>query len=458
MLTAASARHAQLEGGTLRLRDHQLAMLQRCVDVESHWPQGIGILKDKVGSGKTHVILALIMQGRPGPTLVVVPQTVHAQWLHSIEMINDGNPAPLSCLVCVTYEFLHKLQYGAAGRAIGLPDVVLTTPVFFDVITAAFASTGVRPRRVVFDEVDSIDWGIRSVLPAAFTWFVSATFQRVPDAYKETSFSDSACSVWCEEAFVAASWPLPDPVSRAVACAAPLTDKVLMRLPLTPAQRRRVNDLDYRALGVAADDDVEAVLALETRTAAKLREIDDVLPGQKKQVKFQVGAKRKAMEEAIEAAERERAELQQVADALAEGKEALQEGEAVQASGKPAALLDLLRDEEKLAVLVYAEWGLGAVKTALAAAGIEYSEVRAGTLDEVQQSVGKYQAGDTRVLLADASLFRAGMNLEMTTDLLFLSPMLAEQAKQAIGRCQRPGRVCPLAVWTLTHANEVALA
>ena len=54
----------------------------------------------------------------------------------------------------------------------------------------------------------------------------------------------------------------------------------------------------------------------------------------------------------------------------------------------------------------------------------------------------------------NSNLFGCGLNLQITTDILFLHKTEHELQSQIIGRAQRPGRKNKLAVWFLMHENE----
>ena len=56
--------------------------------------------------------------------------------------------------------------------------------------------------------------------------------------------------------------------------------------------------------------------------------------------------------------------------------------------------------------------------------------------------------------MLNAKYFGAGMNLQMTTDLVIFHRFNAEMEEQIIGRAQRNGRTSPLNVYYLLHENE----
>ena len=85
---------------------------------------------------------------------------------------------------------------------------------------------------------------------------------------------------------------------------------------------------------------------------------------------------------------------------------------------------------------------------------IKFIELDNGNIDEISENVFEYNYGNIHVLLLNSNLFGCGLNLQITTDILFLHKTQHELQTQIIGRAQRPGRKNKLAVWFLMHENE----
>ena len=85
---------------------------------------------------------------------------------------------------------------------------------------------------------------------------------------------------------------------------------------------------------------------------------------------------------------------------------------------------------------------------------IQFIELDNGNIDEINKSVFDYNFGNIHVLLLNSNLFGCGLNLEITTDILFLHKTPHDLQTQIIGRAQRPGRKNKLSVWFLMHENE----
>lgn len=88
--------------------------------------------------------------------------------------------------------------------------------------------------------------------------------------------------------------------------------------------------------------------------------------------------------------------------------------------------------------------------------GIAHSELDGGNIQDMDAIIRRYKTGDMTVLMANSSMFDCGMNLENTTDIVFVHK-IASHAKynQVLGRAQRYGRTQRLMVWQLYHENEL---
>jgi hypothetical protein len=85
---------------------------------------------------------------------------------------------------------------------------------------------------------------------------------------------------------------------------------------------------------------------------------------------------------------------------------------------------------------------------------IKYIELDDGNINSINESINKYTYGNINVLLLNSNLFGCGLNLQCTTDIVFLHKTDEILEKQIIGRAQRFGRKSKLNVWYLMHENE----
>ena len=88
---------------------------------------------------------------------------------------------------------------------------------------------------------------------------------------------------------------------------------------------------------------------------------------------------------------------------------------------------------------------------------ISHIELDDGNVDSIYNSINNYKHGNINVLLLNSNLLGCGLNLESTTDILFLHKMDNDLEKQIIGRAQRPGRKEALNIWYIMHENETVI-
>jgi SNF2 family DNA or RNA helicase len=89
--------------------------------------------------------------------------------------------------------------------------------------------------------------------------------------------------------------------------------------------------------------------------------------------------------------------------------------------------------------------------------GISYIELDGGSIGAIDKDIYNFKFGDTRVFMCNSKSFGCGMNLENTSDIIFIHKTHEQMYSQVIGRAQRPGRTSPLNVYRLLHNNEQML-
>lgn len=104
-------------------------MLKKCKDIEAlnyHY----GILADKPGSGKTYVLLSLILcnaEKEKGLNIIVVPQNIYTQWIEAVRNFSTE----LIFVTYVNYEDISSLYYVPE-----LPkcNIIITTTLYYNIV------------------------------------------------------------------------------------------------------------------------------------------------------------------------------------------------------------------------------------------------------------------------------------------------------------------------------------
>ena len=94
------------------------------------------------------------------------------------------------------------------------------------------------------------------------------------------------------------------------------------------------------------------------------------------------------------------------------------------------------------------------IKSLLNKYNIKYKELDDGNIYSINKSINEYNYGNINVLLLNSNLFGCGLNLQCTTDILFLHKTEPTLENQIIGRAQRYGRKDKLNIWYVMHENE----
>jgi SNF2 family DNA or RNA helicase len=302
-LTSEDPRHEHPSNTKVRLKQHQLTLLHRCIQYENEkvsldqFPQlvqnhrierddymqtKIGILGDHVGSGKSYVILSLILANppaNPGPSimsyacnqvllcmhdrlqqiktsLLVVPHNLSCQWEKYVESFSDN----------IRFLVVNKMRsvFPLINEDIPSYDLIIVTSTFYNKVASILDSKKYKLRRVFFDEVDDVNIPNCAKIEADFYWFVTASYGSLiwPRGYSrwdpttmryithtsgirnsgfvKTMFMDLACSMERDltkvlvirnsPQYVHESMRLPDMETRYVKCKTPITINILSGL------------------------------------------------------------------------------------------------------------------------------------------------------------------------------------------------------------------------------------
>ena len=260
--------------GLVPLMPHQLAMLHRCREIEQTNNVSIGfansygskkslrckmgIMSDMPGSGKTYVILSLILMDPDSVNVIVVPQNIYSQWDVAIKTFCGSQ---VSYTKLITYNDVSALYF---NPHLLHSQIILTTPLYYNVIMDALQGKR-RIERIFIDEIDSVI----SIAQAQnnlcnMLWLISAsvtykmlikmgfTFNNLfltNDASTDTHINNVVQMVTCKtnEDFVKECLALPLIVETQVICHNVLVDDVLHGL-ITESEYMRLNALDYNGI------------------------------------------------------------------------------------------------------------------------------------------------------------------------------------------------------------------
>ena len=280
LLTSNSPRYHQTHG-YVQLMPHQEALLYRCMEIEQH--SDVGVLADNPGSGKTYVVLSLIMMDINSVNVIVVPQNIYTQWDEAIKVF-CGEQITYSKFV--TYSDVSALYFKPSMLN---SNIILTTPLYYNIIIDALHKTR-KITRVFVDEIDSVVSLINSKNRICdMIWFVSAsvtgaTLTRM--GFYLHIFDKIACK--CQEEFIKQSFNIPEAEYNTIICQNVLIDHILHGL-ITELEYSRLNAMDYNGIDklnniMVANNEKEAVdyfikdlLDIETQLIISIKDLEKQL-------------------------------------------------------------------------------------------------------------------------------------------------------------------------------------
>lgn len=184
----------QREQSTIEFNDNELVLKNRysCMKCD------IGIIADKVGSGKSYVILGIIATDTEpnqrvarnmsygnghlcletklpklldkNVNIIVIPHILQKQWCQYIELFSKN----------IKYYLVNKHKSLLSLKAdIDNYNVVLVTGSFYKFVRGMFYLNNWRARRIFYDEIDSTNTPCSHYLNSRFIWFVTASYKNV---------------------------------------------------------------------------------------------------------------------------------------------------------------------------------------------------------------------------------------------------------------------------------------
>jgi hypothetical protein len=205
----------------IKLHPHQLTLLQACINFENdkiylnkyknlvdnyevgdndYIRTNMAIIGDKVGSGKSYVILALILLNKsinnsqiesyglnnifinitsPLETyktnLLVIPHNLYFQWKKYITTITDDKnfKYKLICRKRDLQEFIFDT------KKLNDYDLVLVTDTNFKIMSNLILINKIKINRLIFDEIDSLNIPSNKKLNSNFYWFITASYSNL---------------------------------------------------------------------------------------------------------------------------------------------------------------------------------------------------------------------------------------------------------------------------------------
>jgi len=515
------------------LLDHQMSMLYKCLQIEKNnynSENAYGVIADKAGSGKTAVIISLIVADKilhnKTQNLIVVPQNIHQQWLEEFKKFTEEGF--LNVKSFVSYADITEL-YSRSKEDYKKYDVMITVDLYYNLISEILNQTGINIKRIIFDEIDSVydllhrieqkrkdlintrkrnkEQGLQNTLISSyedlgsknyFTWFISASFNNCITS-KGFIFNDTVIPldklhelmVQCEDNYLENSnFKLETPVEKKIECD-DITDIFFNCLSIV--QLEHFNSFSYRRIinketKKKSDNAEEAMINIveniyhsyiiskqniEDYTKKNIT-IESLKQDLKRLHKDYTGEWLTQQINTISFYEKEKQfnkklleEFYKCTSNTETNKISLETMKkhiinyinniSINNNTKLKHLEKIFENfkNKKMIIFSDSEGSFYEVSKLLDKFSIKYSDLKGGTSEAISKIITSYKNNEIDVLLIESSSEGCGMNLENTTDILFLHKTGEVLYNQMLGRALRPGRNSKLSVTTLINKNEI---
>lgn len=194
----------------IKLMKHQLVLLNKClefestmisVDTDTKMNTSMGVIADSVGSGKSYVLLSIIKEGQlldfkknqiksygknkiviikenefiPIKTsILVIPHNIFSQWQKYVKDFG-GNMSAFFISRTTNLNEMKEMNVEDIKEL----DIIVTTCSFYNGLAQSFRMKNIKVRRLIFDEVDSLNASSYEEIDNSFIWFVTASYKNL---------------------------------------------------------------------------------------------------------------------------------------------------------------------------------------------------------------------------------------------------------------------------------------
>ncbi len=205
----------------IKLKDHQLSLLSKCIELENNNCVEIphddvnliynsiqthyGIIGDKTGSGKSYVVLSLILHKKSlnkeyqnirnigsfltckkkeefcecPCNLIIIPHNIKSQWLTYAKNISEN----LKYFIVDSNKSLEKCL-DDWNETYKYYDIIFITGNFYRHVEEYLNTTNSKVSRVIFDEADTCRIPCCKKIIANFYWFITASYKNILYPYQ----------------------------------------------------------------------------------------------------------------------------------------------------------------------------------------------------------------------------------------------------------------------------------
>lgn len=457
----------------IKLWTHQKAMLARCIYIENnpykcetktlHTERylnkdtikdkesvAIGILNDPPGTGKTNVVLSLISLDKQQTfNIIIVPKNLIGQWKTAINKFFHIK----TNLLWKECDYSSITELYMRQNALDKYKIVLIDETLVDTFALAYNS---KATRVIIDEVDNVNGCMTQHINCNQLWFMSASYSlydqdkdnyKLPYKINQDYIGNIICR--CESEFIKESIKLIEPTSELIICDD--SDLLIFNNVIPNDVMKSLHALNKRPLKklleyLNSDDISNKELAEWYMEELKKKIIvfdEDLLILRKKMNENTFDHKDEIYQSNYDDLLKKKIESEKLLLILENNLKVYKEPNIEKTKNYIIHNIIFKRIKE----LPTSKWlifnddieALFILETELNNNKISTIMLDSGTSKAVEETLTKYKE-NVQVCLINSSLEACGLNLENTTDILFMQATNEELLQQVVGRAQRFGR------------------
>lgn len=465
----------------ISLWEHQKHLVKRAQTLEKNY--NIGVLGDPPGSGKSYVILSLIAEEKKHKktsNLLFLPPTIIGQWQKYIQNYK------------LTYKIMDYKDISdllVSSNIIYEYDICIFTSSYYHYVSNSVFNA----HRVIIDEVDSFIFFLKKKFECQHLWIISASYKLLFDQKEQIFMKKNELKR--DQILISPKiiTDLQQPEIFIYKCSDNFRE--LLKSILYQQQIESINALSFSGI-INSDKKIDNSKDLlvyivkdfilqkerlesqykhspDKKTETKIKIIDDKINNIKERLEQKtciicfedikikiiltccnnvfcnfcierindcpICRKKISKDKTIVQDCENDHEVQP--EEISGCEEEIQEIDAsgLQAKEKKAHILDILKTiDSNTKMLICSDYteSFNFISDYLEKEMINFKELVNN--EHLENTIEQYRNGHIKVLLINTSVFGAGLNLEMTTDILLIHKTKLEE--QIIGRAQRPGR------------------
>lgn len=496
----------------VRLTKYQKAMLYKSIEVENKY-NDFGILGDAPGTGKTAVMLSLILTGqllnKGEQSLIIVPQNLISQWESEIKKFCGDN---LRYILLDSYYKIVDLYSEDYKNELKTYPVLLAPSSLLSIINSTFIQTNYKVKRIIYDEIDTLEGIFNTLLikervddksktslyerqsgdkeykeykKCDISWFISASIVNLIDndtGVFKIGNVEIECKVFMER-FIKCNTNFINKYTllknnnielEKVSCNT-ILDKFSNILSIE--QLDNLNSLSFTSIHgeyiqetAKRDEDVipilindyishrdykqEILTRLSKRTFEFNKDADSLDHQQKTVLSSELKFYNQLIKEFFTVLD-----CSCINDFNNKYKQLLEilHKEENTKQYKLKKFFEEIKQDNTSKVLLFSDYtsGFNTIIEILDKVGLKHTDLGKGNIVDIDKAIKDFKERDTQVLMIDSSSQGCGMNLENSTHVVFIHKTLDILYEQIIGRALRPGRTRDLKVKIFLNQNEI---